>query len=63
MGTGLFSTIHSQGEGARAQARAGAEGLRSSPTVFGLGADGAEVFRAEGVPTLNQGLVAAAHAL
>lgn len=37
--------------------------IRSTPTVIVLGASGAEVFRAEGVPTLNQVLVAAARAL
>ncbi|MEN2741915.1 thioredoxin family protein [Microbacterium sp. X-17] len=47
---------------ARDPARAESDGIRSTPTVIVLG-DGAEVFRAEGVPTLNQVLVAAARAL
>jgi hypothetical protein len=34
--------------------------IRSTPTVIISGADGAEVFRAEGIPTLNQVLVALA---
>jgi len=37
--------------------------IRSTPTVIVTGVDGAEVFRAEGVPTLQQVLVAAARAL
>ena len=37
-------------------------GIRSTPTVVVLGADDVEVFRAEGVPTLNQVLVALAKA-
>ncbi len=48
---------------AREPERAERDGIRSTPTVIVLGADGAEVFRAEGVPTLNQVLVAAARAL
>jgi thiol-disulfide isomerase/thioredoxin len=35
-------------------------GIRSTPTVVVVGDDGAEVFRAEGVPTVNQVLVALA---
>ncbi len=33
-------------------------GIRTTPTVVVLDAGGSEVFRAEGVPTLNQVLVA-----
>jgi protein-disulfide isomerase len=36
--------------------------IRSTPTVIISGADGAEVFRAEGIPSLNQVLVALAKA-
>ena len=39
------------------------DGIRSTPTVIVTGADGSEVFRAEGVPTLAQVLAAAAKAL
>ncbi|NUU06683.1 thioredoxin family protein [Leifsonia sp. C5G2] len=39
------------------------DGIRSTPTVIVASADGAEVFRAEGVPTLAQVLAAAARAL
>ena len=38
-------------------------GIRSTPTVLIRDAAGAEVFRSEGVPTLPQVLLAAAHAL
>lgn len=38
-------------------------GIRSTPTVVVVGDDGAEVFRAEGVPTVNQVLVALARAV
>ena len=38
-------------------------GIRSTPTVVVLGDDGTEVFRAEGVPTVNQVLVALAKAV
>lgn len=38
-------------------------GIRSSPTVIVLDAEGSEVFRAEGAPTLNQVLVALARAV
>jgi predicted DsbA family dithiol-disulfide isomerase len=37
-------------------------GIRSTPTVIIRNSAGAEVFRAEGVPTLNQVLVALAKA-
>jgi protein-disulfide isomerase len=37
-------------------------GIRSTPTVIVRDGTGAEVFRAEGVPTLNQVLVALAKA-
>ena len=40
-----------------------AEGIRLTPTVIVNNADGVEVFRAEGVPTLAQVLVAAAKAI
>jgi hypothetical protein len=39
------------------------EGIRSTPTTIVLTDSGSEVFRAEGVPTVNQVLVALAHAL
>ena len=42
---------------------AAAEDIRSTPTVIVRREDGTEVFRAEGVPTLNQVLVAAAKAV
>jgi len=38
-------------------------GIRSTPTVIVLDRDDAEVFRAEGVPTLDQVLVALAKAV
>jgi len=38
-------------------------GIRVTPTVVVLKADGTEVFRAEGVPTVNQVLVALAKAV
>ena len=38
-------------------------GIRSTPTVIVVGADGSEVFRAEGVPTVNQVLTALARAV
>jgi thiol-disulfide isomerase/thioredoxin len=38
-------------------------GIRSTPTVVIVADDGAEVFRAEGVPTVNQVLVALAKAV
>ena len=37
-------------------------GIRSTPTVIVSDASGAEVFRAEGIPSLNQVLVALAKA-
>jgi len=40
-----------------------AAGIRSTPTVIVSNAAGAEVFRAEGAPTLNQVLVALAKAV
>ena len=43
--------------------RAQAAGIRSTPTVIVLNAEGAEVFRAEGVPSIAQVLVAAAKAV
>jgi thiol-disulfide isomerase/thioredoxin len=38
-------------------------GIRSTPTVIVLDAESAEVFRAEGAPSLNQVLVALAKAV
>lgn len=38
-------------------------GIRSTPTVVVVADDGSEVFRAEGVPTVNQVLVALAKAV
>ena len=38
-------------------------GIRSTPTVVVVQDDGTEVFRAEGVPTVNQVLVALAKAV
>jgi len=43
--------------------RAESDGIRVTPTVIVSTAEGAEVFRAEGVPTLQQVLVAAAKAI
>lgn len=40
-----------------------ADGIRVTPTVIVSTAEGSEVFRAEGVPTLQQVLVAAAKAV
>ncbi len=37
-------------------------GIRSTPTVIISATDGAEIFRAEGIPSLNQVLVALAKA-
>lgn len=48
---------------ARDTAEAEKAGVRSTPTVIVLDGDDAEVFRAEGVPTLNQVLVALAKAV
>jgi hypothetical protein len=48
---------------ARYEDRAQADGIRVTPTVIVSTAEGDEVFRAEGVPTLAQVLVAAAKAL
>lgn len=47
----------------RDERAAAAEGIRSTPTVIVRTAAGEDVFRAEGVPTLQQVLVAAARAL
>jgi protein-disulfide isomerase len=38
-------------------------GITSTPTVIIVGRDGAEVFRAEGIPTVNHVLVALAKAV
>jgi protein-disulfide isomerase len=47
----------------RFEREAAEDGVRTTPTVIVRGADGVEVFRAEGVPTLPQVLAAAAKAL
>jgi hypothetical protein len=47
----------------RYEQQAADEGIRSTPTVIVRTDDGAEVFRAEGVPSLAQVLVAAAKAI
>ncbi|CAN5313122.1 hypothetical protein BH09ACT5_BH09ACT5_00860 [soil metagenome] len=47
----------------RDSAEAERAGIRSTPTVVVLQDDGTEVFRAEGVPTVNQVLVALAKAV
>ena len=44
----------------RDEAAAVSLGIRSTPTVIISGSDGAEVFRAEGIPSLNQVLAALA---
>ena len=46
----------------RDESEAEHQGIRSTPTVIISGADGMEVFRAEGIPSLNQVLVALAKA-
>ena len=46
----------------REESEAERQGIRSTPTVIISGADGTEVFRAEGIPSLNQVLVALAKA-
>ena len=48
---------------ARENVLAADDGIRMTPTVVVLDDSGAEVFRAAGVPTLNQVLAAAAKAL
>lgn len=48
---------------ARASDEAERAGIRSTPTVVVVKDDGTEVFRAEGVPTVNQVLVALAKAV
>lgn len=48
---------------ARDTSEAERAGIRSTPTVIVTSADGTEVFRAEGVPTINQVLVALAKAV
>jgi len=45
------------------EAQAEADGIESTPTVIVRSADGAEVFRAQGVPTLPQVLTALAKAV
>jgi thiol-disulfide isomerase/thioredoxin len=51
-----LDVVRDSGEAERA-------GIRSTPTVVVTRDDGTEVFRAEGVPTLNQVLVALAKAV
>jgi glutaredoxin len=46
----------------RDESEAERQRIRSTPTVVISDADGAEVFRAEGIPSLNQVLVALAKA-
>ena len=48
---------------ARDNESAAEEGIRSTPTLIVRSNDGVEVFRAEGVPSLNQVLVALTRAL
>ncbi|MCU1404650.1 MAG: thioredoxin [Glaciihabitans sp.] len=48
---------------ARDEDRAREDGVRSTPTVIVRKEDGTEVFRAEGIPTVNQVLVALAKAV
>ncbi len=48
---------------ARENVLAADDGIRITPTVVVLSDEGTEVFRAAGVPTLNQMLTAAAQAL
>jgi len=48
---------------ARDEDRAREAGIRSTPTVVVVSDNGDEVFRAEGVPTVNQVLVALAKAV
>ena len=48
---------------ARDSAEAEKAGIRSTPTVIVVSDDGTEVFRAEGVPTVNQVLSALAKAV
>ena len=46
----------------RDESEAERQGIRLTPTVIVSDTDGAEVFRAEGIPSLNQVLVALAKA-
>ncbi len=48
---------------ARDEAEAKRAGILSTPTIVVLGPDNVEVFRAEGVPTINQVLSALAQAV
>lgn len=48
---------------ARDEAEAKRAGILSTPTIVVLGEDNVEVFRAEGVPTVNQVLTALAKAV
>lgn len=48
---------------ARDEKRAEQAGIRIAPTVIVTSVDGVEVFRAEGVPSVNQVLVALAKAV
>ena len=47
---------------ARDEAESERAGIRSTPTIVVLGSDDVEVFRATGVPTINQVLTALAQA-
>jgi predicted DsbA family dithiol-disulfide isomerase len=48
---------------ARDEDEARQAGIRSTPTIIVRSADGSEVFRAAGIPTVNQVLVALAKAV
>jgi thiol-disulfide isomerase/thioredoxin len=48
---------------ARDEDKAREDGIRSTPTIIVRSDDGAEVFRAAGIPTVNQVLVALAKAV
>ena len=61
---GLIPAAHlTEFDVARENDRAAREGIRSTPTVIVRTDVGAEVFRAEGVPSLTQVLKAAAKAV
>jgi thioredoxin-related protein len=47
----------------RDESQAEKHGIRSTPTVIVTDGEGSEVFRAEGIPSLNQVLVALAKAV
>jgi predicted DsbA family dithiol-disulfide isomerase len=48
---------------ARDEEQAREDGIRSTPTIIVRSSDGTEVFRAAGIPTVNQVLVALAKAV